>query len=176
LAAEDTQPSIEELMARQGGRLRRFLRGRVRNSADIPDLIQEIFLRLLRVPRRETIRLPEAYLFTIARHTVQQHELTKAGERLVELDSASCEFLAGPDPDPVLEVAADECLAVLEHALDEMPPKLRATFLLHRRDGLSLEAIGVRLGISLPMVKKHLMNALAQLRERLKESGVGTGL
>jgi RNA polymerase sigma factor (sigma-70 family) len=168
---------IEELVAQQDGRLRRFLRGRVRNSADIPDLVQEIFLRLLRVPSRETIRLPEAYLFTIARHTVQEHKLTTArAEKCVELDSTLCEFLPGPEPDPALEVAADECLAVLERALDEMPPKPRATFLLHRRDGLSLEEIAVRLGISLPMVKKYLMNALAQLRERLKESGAGTGL
>src|SRR5262249_2750758 len=38
------------------------------------------------------------------------------------------------------------------------------------------QEIGERLGISLPMVKKNLMNALALMRERLKESGVGTGL
>lgn len=175
--AEVSQPLIEKLVAQQGGRLRRFLRARVRNSADVPDLVQEIFLRLLRVPSRETIRLPEAYLFTIARHTAQQHQLTAASaERFVELDSALGDFLAVPEQDPVLEIAADECLAVLERALDEMPPQLQATFLLHRRDGLSLKEIGVRLGISLPMVKKHLMNALAQMRERLKESGVGTGL
>ncbi|TLZ36441.1 MAG: hypothetical protein E6K32_16835 [Gammaproteobacteria bacterium] len=38
-----------------GQRLRRFLRSRVRNAADIPDVIQEVFLRLLRaaVPRND---------------------------------------------------------------------------------------------------------------------------
>lgn len=173
----DSQPLIEELATRQEGRLRRFLRRRVRNSADIPDIIQEVFLRLLRTPRRETIRLPEAYLFTIARHTVQQHRLSDArADRFVELDTALNDFLPGPDPDPVLELAADECLATLEQALDDMPPKMRATFLLHRREGLSLPEIGERLGISLPMVKKNLMNALALMRERLKESGAGAGL
>lgn len=173
----DSQPLIEELATRQGSRLRRFLRRRVRNSADIPDLIQEVFLRLLRVPSRETIRLPEAYLFTIARHAAQQHRLSTArADRFVELDSALNDCLPGPDPDPVLELAADECLAILEQALDEMPANMRATFLLHRREGLSLQEIGERLGISLPMVKKNLMNALALMRERLKQSGVGTGL
>lgn len=55
---------VEDLAARHGERLRRFLRSRVRNSADIPDIIQEVFLRLLRVPNHKTIRAPEAFAYT----------------------------------------------------------------------------------------------------------------
>src|SRR5690349_20323463 len=94
LGAEDTQASTEELAVTQSGRLRQFLRVRVRNAADIPDIIQEVFLRLLRVPSRETIRLPEAYIFTIARHMAQQHQLAAArAENFVELDDALCDLL-----------------------------------------------------------------------------------
>lgn len=170
LGPEDTQALIEELAVTQGGRLRQFLRVRVRNSADIPDLIQEVFLRLLRVPGRETIRLPEAYIFTIARHMAQQHRLAAArSENLVELDDALCDLLPGPEPDPVLELTAEQCAAVIESALLQMAPKARATFLLCRRDGLSMDQISERLGISRPMAKKYLVKALAHLRKRLKE-------
>lgn len=76
---------------------------------------------------------------------------------------------AVPDVDPVLELDAQQCLEQLQAELDRLSPKLRATFLLHRRDGLSLEEIAQRLGTSLPMVKKNLMQALVQLRQRLEK-------
>lgn len=170
MEAEDTQALFEELTARQGRRLRQFLRKRVGNAADIPDIIQEVFLRLLRVPRRETIRIPEAYIFTIARHAAQQYQLASArASKCVELDETLADYLPGSEPDPVLEVTAAECVAVVEETLREMAPKVRATFLLCRRDGLSIDEISERLGISRPMAKKYMVKALAQLRTRLKE-------
>lgn len=161
---------MEELVIKQGGRLRRFLRSRVRNAADIPDIIQEVFLRLLRVPSRETIRLPEAYIFTIARHVAQQRRLGSArAETHIEFDEALSEILPGPAPDPVLEVSAEQCRALVEETLLQMAPKVRETFLLTRRDGLSMDEISEQLRISRPMAKKYLVKALALLRKRLKE-------
>jgi RNA polymerase sigma factor (sigma-70 family) len=170
LGAEHTQPLIEELATGQGGRLARFLRSRVRNAADVPDLIQEVFLRLLRVPSHETLRLPEAYIFTIARHVAYQHKLGSArAENFVALDETLSDSLPGSEPDPLLEVSAQQCVGILEDTLHRMSPKVRATFLLYRRDGLTMEQISARLGITRPMAKKYLVKALAQFRVRLKE-------
>ena len=170
MEAEDTQALFEQLTTRQGRRLRQFLRRRVGNAADIPDIIQEVFLRLLRVPRRETIRIPEAYIFTIARHAAQQHQLACArASKVVELDETLADFLPGSEPDPVLEVTAEQCRVVVEETLRQMAPKVRATFLLYRRDGLSIDEISERLDVSRPMAKKYMVKALAQLRTRLKE-------
>jgi RNA polymerase sigma-70 factor (ECF subfamily) len=76
--------------------------------------------------------------------------------------------LATPDADPVLEVDAQRCLEDFQQALDLLSPKVRATFMLHRRDGLSFDEIGLKLGISRPMVKKNLVKALMQFRRTLK--------
>lgn len=177
MGAEDTQPLVEELAAKQSGRLRQFLRTRVRNAADIPDIIQEVFLRLLRVPSRETIRSPEAYIFTIARHAAQQHKLRSASaDCLVELDQTLSDFLPGPEPDPVLQISAEQYGAVLEETLQGMSPKMRATFVLCRRDGLSMDEISARLGISRPMAKKYLVKALARFRDKLQEMEQGAAL
>jgi RNA polymerase sigma factor (sigma-70 family) len=168
LRAHDTRPFVAELARKHSGRLRQFLRTRVRNAADIPDLVQEVFLRLLRVPSHETIRQPEAYILTIARHAAQEHQLASAPpDRFVELDNALSDLLPGSEPDPVLQVTADQCVAMLEHTLEQMSPKVRATFLLHRRDGLSMDEISERLGISTPMAKKYFMKALARFRQEL---------
>ena len=167
MPVEDKNALVEDLAARHGERLRRFLHSRVRNSADIPDIIQEIFLRLLRVPNHETIRVPEAYIFTIARHVAQQHTLQSSPETIsVEL----AELPAVSDADPALEVGAEQCLNELDIALRQLSRKIQATFLLHRRDGLSIDEVSAKLGITRPMAKKYLVKALVHLRKRLSDT------
>ena len=169
MSAEDARSFVTGLVASHGVKLRRFLLLRIRNAADAPDLLQEVYLRMLRVPDLESIRSPEAYLFTVAQHVLQQHALREsAAPPSVELSEMLDSARAVPDVDPVLDLDAQQCLEQLQDGLDQLSPKLRATFLLHRRDGLSLDEIGARLGTSLPMVKKNLMQALVQLRQRLE--------
>jgi RNA polymerase sigma factor (sigma-70 family) len=170
MSAEAARALITGLVASHGVKLRRFLLLRLRNAADVPDILQEVYLRMLRVPNVESIRSPEAYLFTVAQHVVQQHGLRQsATPPSIELTEMLNSARAVPDVDPVLELDAQQCLEQLQAELDRLSPKLRATFLLHRRDGLSLEEIAQRLGTSLPMVKKNLMQALVQLRQRLEK-------
>jgi RNA polymerase sigma factor (sigma-70 family) len=171
LRAEDPQALVAGLVATHGNQLRRFLLARVRNTADVPDLVQEVYLRMLRVPDVESIRSPEAYLFTVALHVLYQHTLSQSAmPPLVEFTRMLETRLTPVEADPALETQALWCLEQLQGALEELPPKARATFLLHRRDGLSIDAIGTRLGISRAMVKKYLMKALIHLRRRLERA------
>jgi RNA polymerase sigma-70 factor (ECF subfamily) len=171
VAAHEKHAFVEKLASSHSERLRRFLRTRVRNSADIPDIIQEVYLRLLRVPNHETIRAPEAYIFTVAHHVAQQHTLrSAAGAGSVELSDVLLELQAVIEADPALEVIAGQCLEKLDDALGELSPKTQATFLLYRRDGMSMDEIGRRLGISRFMAKKYLVKALAHFRQRLKDT------
>jgi DNA-directed RNA polymerase specialized sigma24 family protein len=80
LGAPDNRSFVAGIAARYGPRLRRFLSVRLRNAADVPDLAQEVFLRLLRVNGCENIRSPEAYLFTIASHVIHQHAVRRSSE------------------------------------------------------------------------------------------------
>jgi RNA polymerase sigma factor (sigma-70 family) len=170
LRIEDPQTLVADLEATHGDQLRRFLVARVRNVADVPDIIQEVYLRMLRVPNIESIRSPEAYLFTVAQHVVQQHTLRQsATPPSVELTQMLDIQSATPDLDPVLATDAAQCIEQLQGAMEELSPKVRATFLLHRRDGLSLEDIGARLGLSRSMVKKNLAKALLHFRQRLEQ-------
>lgn len=168
---DNKQVLVEDLAVRHEQGLRRFLRKRVRNAADIPDIVQEVFLRLLRVPNHETIRAPEAYIFTIARHVAQQHALQSAVIRgAVDLDEVLSELGAVAEIDPALEVSAEQSLQELDQALEQLSPKVQATFLFYRRDGMSMDEISARLGISRPMAKKYLVRALAHFRKRLKDT------
>jgi RNA polymerase sigma factor (sigma-70 family) len=169
LPPETAQALVASLVHSHGEQLRRFLLARVRNSGDVPDLLQEIYLRMLRVPSAESIRSPEGYLFTVALHALQQYALRRsATPPSVELSQLLRPPAAASDP--VLELNAQQCLETLQSALDDLSPKMRATFMLHRRDGLSFSEIASRLGISEPMVRKYLMKALMKFRQRLQDA------
>jgi RNA polymerase sigma factor (sigma-70 family) len=107
----------------------------------------------------------------VAQHVVQQHTLKGlARPPSIELTQILTSPAAAIEADPMLELDAMQCLEELQDALEELSPKARATFMLHRRDGLSIDEIGVRLGISRPMVKKYLSRALMHFRQRLERT------
>ena len=171
MSANDTPTLVADLAETHGEQLRRFLVSRVRNAADVPDMVQEVFLRMLRIRNHEAIRSPEAYLFTVAQHVAQQHALRQAAiPASVEIGQMLSQIQAAADTDPALQVSADQCLEKLDRALDRMSPKVRATFILHRRYGLSLVQISEQLKISFPMAKKYLVKALCQFRDHLEDS------
>jgi len=168
LVGFDNHALVTVLAETYGQQLRRFLLSRVRNPADVPDIAQEVYLRLLRVSRAESIRVPEAYLFTVAQHVVQQHALRQLTVPLAEdLAQLRPPPVAPDGDDPVLDAAAEQFAERLEGALERLTPRARAAFILHRRDGLSPEEIAAQLGISRAMVKKYLLKALVRLRVHL---------
>jgi RNA polymerase sigma factor (sigma-70 family) len=170
LSANDAHTLIEGLVATQGNQLKRFLHARVRNIADVADITQEIYLRMLRVPNFEAVPCPEAHLFTVAEDAVQEHVLKHAPRRSsITFVQVFREHAYSLHADPELELMATQCLDGLQEAFDKLSPKARAVYILSRRDGLSLDEIAVQLGVSVPMVKKYLNKALMRFRERLKQ-------
>jgi len=76
---------------------------RLRNNADAPDLAQEVFLRLMRVEHHESIRSPEAYLFTVASHVLHQHTLRQANTPAsIDISEVFAELQLTSDDDPMV--------------------------------------------------------------------------
>lgn len=172
MTREESKAFVIAVAAEHGKRLRRFLLGRVRNAADASDLVQEVFLRLLRVENHESIRMPEAYVFALANHVLYQHRLRQA-RRPEEVDilQVLAEMQTLPENDPAAHVETLTRVEELEQALTQLPPRAQAALVLHRRDGLTLEEIAGELGVSRPMAKKYLAKALLHCRQRLEENG-----
>lgn len=170
MPAKDKQAFVYALARDHGTRLRRFLASRLRHAtSDVPDLIQEVYLRLLRIPDQESIRSPQAYMFTVAFHVLHQHKLTLAeSPEAVDPTALNAELDTYVDNDPATQFEAKERLRQLDRALRELPRNVYVTFVLHRRYGFSLEEIGGHLGVSRGMVKKYLARAVAHCRERFE--------
>jgi len=165
----DKHAFVTQIATQHGTRLRRYLAARLRNAADASDLVQEVYLRLLRVGRHESIRNPEAYVMTVAGHVLHQHSLRSAAapaamsglDMLVELQTAI-------ESDPGAQLDARRRLQELDRVLERLAPNVHATFVLHRRDGMTLDEIAQRLGVSRAMAKKYLAKAIVQCREFLE--------
>jgi RNA polymerase sigma factor (sigma-70 family) len=173
LKLDDRQAFVSAVATEHGARLRRFFQARLHHAAaDIPDLMQEIFLRLMRLNNPETIRTPEAYLYTVAKAVLHQHRAQKNAEPeavdimdvLAELEENSC---FGPEA----RLHAQQRLAEFNYSLEQLPRKACATLILNRVAGMTLEEVGERLGISRAMAKKYLAKALAHCRPRNVEGG-----
>lgn len=173
MATDEQQTFVTEIERQHGRSLRRFLASRLRNAAaDVPDLVQEVFLRLLRVARHETIRSPEAYIITIASHVLQQHVLREAARpHAVDVMDMLEQIETSSDDDLAARTETQQRVDELERVMRGLSVKARAVLILHRRDGYSLEEIGARLGISRAMAKKYLAQALAHCRKRMAEAG-----
>jgi len=171
LRLSDKQAFVADIEKQHGQRLRRFLASRLRHgAADVQDLAQEVFLRLLRIDHHETIRSSEAYLYTVAFHVLHQHVLRRSAmPEAVEITALIDEMESAPQSDPATQVQTEQQLEELQGALAQLSPKAQAVLLLHRRDGYSLEEIGAQLGFSRAMAAKYLSKALLHCRQRVRK-------
>jgi RNA polymerase sigma factor (sigma-70 family) len=161
---------VSAIASRYGQRLRRFFTLRLRNAVDAPDLAQEVFLRLMRVEHHETIRSPEAYLFTVASHVLHQHTLRQSTTPAsIDISEVFAELQLTSGHDPLERADGQQRLKRLERTLSELPPKISTALLLHRFAGLSIEEIGRELGVSRPAAKKYLARALIECRDALED-------
>jgi RNA polymerase sigma factor (sigma-70 family) len=157
-----------------GRQLRRFLSARMRGAAaDVPDLIQEIFLRLLRIKDHEAIKNPQAYLYTVASHVLHQYTLkrTVAPDRMVPLQVVSELQAEATAPDPADEVEMEEQLEKVGRALQEVSPRAYATLIMYRCEGLTLKEIAAKLGVTPPMARKYLIRAISFCDRQLEDMG-----
>lgn len=157
--------------------LTRFLAYQVSDARDGEDLMQEVYVSVLKLKYPETIRSPRAYLFKVAANLAHAHRLRRAtSPRLIALEEAPPEVVHGalssfeanaPESEAVLAQRLEE----LRDRLSELSPKVQAAILWHHRDGYTCEEIGEKLSVVRNRVKKYLGKGLAHCRST---AAVGT--
>jgi RNA polymerase sigma factor (sigma-70 family) len=168
-AAPGSTASLDALAERWRTPLRRFFAKRVRPGQDPDDLTQEVFARLAAREGQPEVENPEAFLFQIAqnllRDEARRESTRRAGaETLLHHGEANFEELS---PERVLR--GKEHVKALAAALNELPERTRAIFVLHRFEELKYSEIAARLGISTSLVEKSMMDAIRHLHFKLRQ-------
>jgi RNA polymerase sigma factor (sigma-70 family) len=164
------QTYLTTLEKTYGRQLHRYFAARLR-GADVADLAQEVYLRLLRVNNHETIRDTPAYLFTIASHVLHQYRLRRdALPKCVEIMDVAAELQNRADTDPAKQLETEQRFEGLARGLYQHSPRAYTTLILHRCDGVPLQEIATRFGVSYTMAKRYLSKALSYCEQRLDET------
>jgi RNA polymerase sigma-70 factor (ECF subfamily) len=167
--SKTADPFVARIAAEYGADLVRFLARRVRRAADARDLAQEAYVRLLRLDRKDLVRDPQPYVYRVAANLLHEFEL----KRRADIDGlrrwTEEQAIHGAAPDMDREAEARAIREQLTRVLRELTPKCRAVLILHRRDGMTYDEIGKRLGVSASMVKKYLAIGLRRCRSRLRD-------
>ena len=124
---------MEGIVRRNDRDLKRYLAQRIGNRTEVEDLAQEIYLRLLRIERKDLIRSPEALLFHVASNAIHEWRLL-ARNRLPHSPS-ELEALESCERDPSVDIWRAELARALAAALERLSPKCRAVVLLTRPRG-----------------------------------------
>jgi RNA polymerase sigma factor (sigma-70 family) len=162
--ADSARDSIlSRLALTYGGALGRFFERRVQAKADVPDLVQEVFLRLSRMPDPTAIEKPEHFLFVTAANVLKDQARRAAVRGGGLHDEWPDDSLASSDfpPDRVLE--SKEAAAQLRAVLLELPQRTRDVFVLRVLEGMKMADVARALAISTRAAEKHQAKALARV-------------
>jgi RNA polymerase sigma factor (sigma-70 family) len=168
--------SLSQAIAREGGRLRNFIRKRVSSDQDAEDILQDVFYELVEAYRMmQPVEQVGAWMFRVARNRIIDlfrknkanaavHRVDDEGEEGLDLEG----WLPSPDGGPQAAYARGVLLEELELALAELPREQREVFLAHEIEGQSFKQIAERTGIGVNTLLSRKRYAVLHLRERLR--------
>jgi RNA polymerase sigma factor (sigma-70 family) len=177
-AMVDPDRQITEIVTRERGRLRNFIRRRVADPGDVDDILQDVFFELIEAVRLlQPIEQVGAWLFRVARNRIIDRFRRKASaaEREEPLsaeegDTQSLEeLLPSPEAGPEALYARRLLLEEIEAAFEELPAAQRDVFIAHELEGRSFQDLAQESGISINTLLARKRYAVRHLRGRLKE-------
>jgi RNA polymerase sigma factor (sigma-70 family) len=161
--------------------LTRYLIRKSPGATDAQDLMQDVYVRILKIKNLRGIEQPRAYLYKVAACVAYEHrkhfsacpphvtydEVTSDEARLADLSYEPNE--------PESAAAASERLDALDARLNELSPRVRDALLWDHRDGYTCDEIAEKLSAATHRVKKYLNQGFGSLPERGSDAGSGLG-
>lgn len=162
-------PSASEILAQlyrvHKTRLHRLVSRRLNDSCSAEDVTHEAFARMAAITDLPAIDNPLAMLTRIAGNIIRDGFRSERyrESQLRQLVHAPATTHFGPDPES--SASHRQELARLRDAIDNLPPRCREVFVLHKIHGKTHSEVAHALGISRNMVEKHVIRAYTQLRQ-----------
>jgi RNA polymerase sigma-70 factor, ECF subfamily len=180
-AATGDASALETLMTRYSGRVYRLAHGITRNPADAEEIVQDVFLQMV---RKGTGFEGRAALASWIYRVTTNVALNKRRGKRYEVETSLEDFLptyeadghrAGPraflvanwSERPDAELLSGEARRTLEAAIDRLPEHYRAVLILRDVEELSNDEVAAAVGDSVSAVKTRLHRARMALREIL---------
>lgn len=149
--------------------LKQYFSRKVADPSEVEDLVQDVFVRILRRGALDHTDNLVGYVFLTASTVLKDRNRRNRSRQTSRHTSFQEEFHSGSVPGPEAGVVARESLRISSLILMELPERPRTVFLLRRLENLSFAEIARRLGISISAVEKHMLKATRHLAARTLE-------
>ncbi|MGE5488999.1 MAG: sigma-70 family RNA polymerase sigma factor [bacterium] len=174
-ARQGAAEAFTSLVNRYERRIFRLARHITQNPEDAEDVLQETFLKAYE--HLEDFQGNSKFYTWLVRIAVNQALMKlrkRKSDSTVSLDEpidtgeeTVPREIAVWDPNPEQTYSREEMRAILQNAIDSLPPAFRSVFALRDIEGLSTEETATILNLTIPAVKSRLLRARLQLREKL---------
>lgn len=160
--------AFKSLFDRYHKRLYSFLFGLLKSKEDTEEIVQETFLKIWESREQFWEDYPfESLLFRIAKNTSLNYNRKKVNRAVFQKHFGFFTDLSeGPADQYIL---FQETQQIIETILNGLPPKRKEIFLLQKVEGLSIQEIAAKLGISVITVDHQLLLANKYVRGEIKK-------
>jgi RNA polymerase sigma-70 factor (ECF subfamily) len=166
--------AFDALYARHKGGVYRYLLRQCRDAATAEELVQEVWMNLIRARAGYTVQAKfTTYLYRVAHNRLIDHYRRNGHVDMVSFDDEDREEIVElPDE---RERPADAALDARRQAgrllelIAALPGAQREAFLLQQEGGMSVEEIALATGVNRETAKSRLRYAMARLRQGMRE-------
>jgi RNA polymerase sigma factor (sigma-70 family) len=143
--------------------LTRYFRRRVQNIAEIEDMVQDVFARMVARDSTEPVEHLGGYVLKTASSVFADWVRRRSSHAANLHVSFEPELHGEEEVDPVRILGGKEELQAATLVLLRLPERTRTVFILRRLEGQRFQDIAAHLGISVSAVEKHMVRAIHQL-------------
>jgi RNA polymerase sigma factor (sigma-70 family) len=161
--------ALDLLFRRYAPALSRFFERRVGRKEEVPDLVQDVFLRLAKLRDLSNIEQPEHYLFRTASSALRDRARRDA-VRSKALHEGFDDLRHGTSalsPETILHWS--QAVGRMTQELRMMPTRSRDVFTLRALEGWKMDEVAQAMGISKRAAEKHYARAMARLGQTLSD-------
>jgi RNA polymerase sigma-70 factor (ECF subfamily) len=144
-----------------------FIAVRIMDATEAEDIVQDIFLRLLRGHHLMTPDTIPALVYTMARHAVSDHYRRRRVYEEYEHYIQASDFK--PQTSDIESIySAQQIVERMERSLARLPKACCEIYRLHIYDGMKVSAIAKELSLPYKQVENRLGQARKAVRQQLR--------
>jgi RNA polymerase sigma-70 factor (ECF subfamily) len=170
--SEGSRDRLAEVFRQYNDTLVNYLAFRVKSRQEAAEIAQETYVRMLAMSDIGRITDLKSYLFRVANNiAVDRLRREQVQRRTIEQGkTAVAAFVvsAANGSSPEAERSAEDVLRLLRAAIDELPARCRAAFILYKLYCQSYPEIARTLAVTESMVRKYVLRGLRHCQERLE--------
>lgn len=166
---------LEQLFNEHGVALRSFVARNMAADEDPEDIVQEVFIRLVKMDDLYDRLADESgstrsYLFTIANNLIVDLERKKSRRRGFDrrLQEEAEDAVVESNPEAI--VSANKELAMLKTVIMKMRPDWRRAFVLNRFKHMSYPQVAEHMGVTVKQVEYFMSQALVRIRQARRQA------